>query len=475
MALTISKEQLQASICEDSFYEFLKYFWDTIIPEDPVYNWHVKYLCDELQKMAERVFAGEHKEYDLIINIPPGSTKSTICSVMFPAWVWTRMPTARMICGSYAHMLSLNLSRLSRIVVQSEKYTTLWPDFCLTSDQNTKGYFVTNAGGGRLATGTGGSITGFHAHFILVDDPIDPNAAMSEADLKSSNNWMRETLPTRKVDKALTPIILIMQRIHQDDPTGSRLERSDGTDVKHICLPAELSKNVSPKILRKRYIDGLLDPVRLSAKILKENKSELGEFGYAGQFGQDPIPRGGGMFKTHCFKIIHGINPANIVDIVRYWDKAGSQDRGCYTVGAKIAKLTNGRFTVLDVVRGQWSSEIRESKIKQTAEMDGINVRIGLEQEGGSGGKESAEATIRNLAGYRVFLDRPTGDKVFRADPYSVQVNIENVDLMKGEWNQEYINELSFFPHGKYKDQVDASSGAFNSLTAKKKVIKVGR
>ena len=152
---------------------------------------------------------------------------------------------------------------------------------------------------------------------------------------------------------------------------------------------------------------------------------------------------------------------------VRYWDKAGSEGVGAFTVGVRMHKLANDTLLIDDVIRGQWASEERERIIKQTAQADGQNVIIGIEQEPGSGGKESAEATIRNLAGFSCFKECPTGDKIFRADPFSVQVNNGNVQMLVGDWNHTYTEELRFFPFSTYKDQVDASSGAFNRLTGK--------
>jgi len=133
-----------------------------------------------------------------------------------------------------------------------------------------------------------------------------------------------------------------------------------------------------------------------------------------------------------------------------------------------MSRLKNGMFIVEDVKRGRWSSEHRERIIQQTAEVDGKKVHVVVEQEPGSGGKESAENTIRNLAGWLVERDRPTGDKALRADPLSVQVNNGNVMLRVADWNKLYKEEFELFPNSTYKDQVDASSGAFNFLIRKK-------
>ena len=474
---SFSEIDLVRSICEESFFEFLKEFWDTIIPEEPVWNWHVEYMCSQLQQMAERVFLNESKRYDLIVNISPGSTKSTIASVAFPAWTWTRMPTARHICGSHAFALGMDLSRKCRDIIQVQdrrhgkpSYQDCWPHLQLREDQNTKGYFANTMGGMRKSVTVGGkSPVGFHGHFLIIDDPIDPQKVLSDAEIKNANDWMNETLPSRKVDKNITPMILIMQRLHQNDPTGNRLSKGeDGGKVKHVCLPADMEEGyeVKPRFLRRRYVNGLMDPHRMSRDVLKEARSQLGEFGYSGQYGQSPVPLGGSMFKTDRIVIDDQPHETRMKKRVRFWDKAGTAGGGAYTVGALLGIDSDDRYWVLDIVRGQWDSSEREWVIEQTAHLDGKKVVIGIEQEPGSGGKESAESTVRRLAGFRIRVDRPTGDKAWRADPFSSQVNGHNVSIARADWNNIFLEELRFFPASTYKDQVDAASGAFNLIAS---------
>ncbi len=471
--MNLTETDITASICRESFYEFLVEFWDVMVPERMIDNWHIKYLCDILQEMAERVFKGLSKTHDLIVNVPPGQTKSTIFSVAFPAWTWIRFPTARHICGSHAYDLGMDLSRKCRdIVLTTERrdhkssYADCFPDIRMKDDQNTKGYFANTMGGMRKSVTAGGkSPIGFHAHFLIIDDPIDPQKAVSEVEIKTANDWMNETLPSRVIDKRITPIILIQQRLHQNDQTGNWLSKSKSEgDLLHICLPADCSEfEVKPKGINSRYRDDLLDPIRLPRSVLKQIRMK-GEYAYASQYGQNPVPLGGGMFRVDRIRIDRPPIDRYLRKVVRYWDKAATAGDGAYTVGAKIAKDTDGKFWILDIVRGQWDSSERERTIAQTAEMDGRKVQVGVEQEPGSGGKESAEATVRMLAGYWVRLDRPSGNKALRADPFSSQVNAHNVSIAKGEWNHDYIEELRYFPMGTFKDQVDASSGGFNML-----------
>jgi len=461
--------ELESSVCRDSLWQFVRRFWPTVIPENLIYNWHMEALCNVLQEAAERVFQGERRRHDLVVNIPPGTSKSSIVSVFFPAWCWIRMPSCKTICTSYSYHLAMDLSRKSRDVVQSDKWIRLFGDIQLREDQNTKGYFANAHGGSRYAVGTNGTVTGFHGHFLIIDDPIDPHGVISKPVLDTANRFTTETLATRKIDKAITVTILVMQRLHQSDPAAEMLKRgkTGGGDVWHINLPAEIlegrEEDVRPQDYLSHYQDGLLDPARLPREVLKQMEINMGPFAYAGQMLQTPVPRGGGMFSTEKIEIVDP--PVRFKRRIRYWDKAGSKDTGAYTVGALIGLDMTGRYWILDVVRGQWEVHAREAKILQTAQADGADVEIGVEQEPGSGGKDSMTLTIQNLAGFRVKADRPTGDKILRAEPFAGQVNGGNVYMAPGLWNRFYLDELQYFPHSATKDQVDASSGGFNLLT----------
>lgn len=477
--ILVSEHAALASLVRSSFYHFVKEFWDIVVEEEPVFNWHIKYICDELQKVAERVFADLPKEYDLVINVPPGSTKSTICSVMLPAWCWARMPSSKFIYASYAQQVAMKDSLKTRDIIRSERYQKCFPEIQLRDDEDTKHHFTNTRTGFRLCAGVGGTITGFHGHFLVVDDPLNPEEAASETELKSATRWMRTTLPSRKVDKKVSVTILIQQRLHEADPSGDMLERDRGRGkVKHIKLPAELVRNprdgqytVRPLELAEYYTDGLFDPVRMPREVLEEQQAVLGSYGYASQFLQDPVPLGGALFKVEMLKLVDTA-PKQFEQVVRSWDKAGTEDGGNWSAGVKIARDKHGFYWVLDVVRGQWEATRREQTIRMTGELDGDDVETVLEIEGGSGGKESGEYTVRNtMAGFRVLAYHPTGDKVSRAFPFASQVGAGNVYVLKRDWTHAFIEELRFFPFGKYDDQVDASSGGFNRVSRRKKIV----
>ena len=480
-----------------SFYKFLLCLWPEYSQEVFKDNWHIKLLCDILQEMAENVGKGLPKLYDLLVNIPPGTTKTAICSIFFPAWCWTRWYWMRFIMFSYSAPLSLESAEYSRDLIRSDLFKKIYPELSIKQDKDIKsnyrivkeienpdGTTSKKAGGNRLSTSIDGIGTGFHGHINIWDDILNPKEAVSEAELANVRLFLDQTLPTRKVDKKVSVTIGIMQRLAQGDPTGHLLEKKK-KKIKHLCLPGELGpyeQYVKPPELKKYYVDGLLDPVRMPRDVLEELEDELGQYGYAGQIGQNPTPPAGGMFKVdHFAKVTSMPALVSIVKSVRFWDKAGTvpdpkkKNKPAWTVGTLMHHLANGKWLVSDVVRGQWASEEREDIIESTAEADGTRVEVWYEQEPGSGGKESAESTTKNLAGFSAHAEIPKGDKVFRADPYSVQVNKGNVQLLAGDWNAEFIKEHRFFPFSTYKDQVDSAGAAFAKLAGRKEVKVYGR
>ena len=255
-----------------------------------------------------------------------------------------------------------------------------------------------------------------------------------------------------------------------------------------LVSPPELIKYY--KMDETGYPHPVMDPRRLNGLHLKEFRKILGEYGYAGQFLQDPVPLSGGTFDITKMKIEEAA-PAQFVRLVRGWDKAATKDAGAYSCGVLIGLDRQGDYWILDVVRGQWTPRDREAMIMQTAQMDAagahgrlwdhdsrapVAVEIIIEKEGGSGGVESSDNSIRNLVGFRVLGKRVTGKKEERAYYYASQVGVQDhVHVLNNPtWTKEYLQELRFFPHSKFKDQVDASSLAFNRIARQKRRIGAG-
>lgn len=473
--------KVYAEKCKRSFAFFVQHFWQEIEPEPLIWNWHLQVFCDELEVVYRRVFERKPKLYDLVVNVPPGTSKSRIFTIMAPVWGWINDDTLKFINGSYAIDLSLEHADASRDIIKSRRFQLYFPLVQIRQDKDVKGNYHTRRRGSRYATSVGGTVTGMHAHIITIDDPLNPKKAASEKELQAANHWMEQTLSTRKINKEVTPTILVMQRLSELDPAGMLLEKAKKEGgvkkaVRHICLPGEIIEGLGalhPPELAVHYVDGVMDVRRMNRQVLRELEADLGQYGYAGQILQRPAPPGGGMFKVERLRVIHGLEDKYIERVIRYWDNAGTSAKdsrsAAFTAGVKMAKLKPNNpyaadYCVMDVVRGQWESEEREQVKLITARQDGVRVHIYQEQEPGSSGKDVARATVKHLAGFVVHPEPASGDKVRRADPFSVQVNWGNVVMLHGDWNTDYTDELKVFPFGRRKDQVDSSSGAFNKL-----------
>lgn len=453
---------IERELCSRSLAEFVKSAWPVLEPGQPyIHGWHVDAICEHLEAIT-------HGELNrLLINIPPGTMKSTLVSVFWPAWEWgpCGLPSTRFIGASHELGLAIRDARKMRRLVTSEWYQQRWPTKLL-GDQNEKMFFENSETGFRQACAVK-SMTGRRGDRVAWDDPHSVEAALSVAERETALRVFQETLPTRLNNPDSSAIVIVMQRLHEEDVSGFIL--SDDYGYEHLCLPMEFEPDrkcvTSIGFEDPRKEEGeLLFPGRFPADVVERDKKLMGSYAVAGQFQQRPAPRGNGFFEWSMIEIVDAA--PRITRAVRYWDKAGTQDGGAYTAGVKIGLGEDGCYYILDVVRGQWAALARERTIKACAQIDGLGVETWIEQEPGSGGKESAESTIRNLAGFNIRAERPSGDKALRATPLSVQVEAGNVKMVKAPWNKDYLDEMKMFPVGKYKDQIDASSGAFNKLTS---------
>lgn len=458
---------IEREACRRSLVEFVRSAWKVLEPGQPyVHGWHVEAIAEHLQAITD----GEINR--LLINVPPGTMKSMLTGVFWPAWEWGPRGHAYIRCigASHEQGLAIRDNMKMRRLVASEWYQQRWP-ITLTGDQNAKVKFENTETGFRQACAVG-SMTGNRGDRVIWDDPHSVEAALSDAHRETALRVFQETLPTRLNSPEHSAIIVVMQRLHENDVSGHIIESELGYE--HLMLPMEFEPErrctTSLGFTDPRTEEGeLLFPERFPAAVVERDKKAMGSFAVAGQFQQRPAPRAGGFFAWENLKIVDAT--PRLERIVRYWDKAGTEGGGAWTAGVKMGLAEDGRWYVLGVTRGQWAAPMRERTIRQTAETDSNFVTIWIEQEPGSGGKESAESTIRNLAGFSCYAERPTGEKALRAEPYSVQVEAGNVLLLRGDWNEAFIAEHKTFPVGKYKDQVDATSGAFNKLAGSRDIF----
>lgn len=461
-------EQARAEKCRRSLFYFVKEFWEVVIQETPIWNWHIPYICEELQKLSENIKLRKPKLYDIIINIPPGTTKSTIVSVMYPAWLWTIDPSLRIISNSYSGDLSLELATKSKDIIECEKYRIYFPYVNIRPDKSGKQHYENERGGFRYATSTGATVTGFHAHIIINDDPVNPKQANSDV-MRVTANEHTKTLSSRKVNKENSPTVTIMQRLHEDDVTGYLL-RKKGEQIKHICLPAELSDNVKPSDVRERYIDGLLDPVRLNREVLDEAKIDLGSIQYAGQYDQSPIIEGGNIVKREWFKKIS----FSEFKSMRFNETMHFYLDTAY--GAKKTHTDNDPSGILAACRiGQYIYLYDAKKVYK--EMPDL-LRFLPEYMATNGGDKKSilhvEPKANGLSVVQMLMEltsvnvkttpSPTDSKEVRFRAISTRIECGRVVMVEGDWNEQFLEEVCGFPNARHDEYVDILGYAINDL-----------
>lgn len=421
----------------------------------------------------EKVLTGQIKR--LMIFAPPQHGKSELVSIRFPAFWLGHRPDDPVILASYGASLAERHSSEARAAVESQEYKAVFTETRTRQDSRSKQLWrIQDHRGGLLAAGVGGPITGHGAMLGIIDDPFENwRQAQSLTVRNHVWDWWKGTFRTRIWEDGA--IILVMTRWHEDDLAG-RLLSEQGDRWTLLRLPAiaetQQERDASNKLLGLptgepdplgRKPGEALCPQRFSREALIAIRFDVGSLVWYAEYVGVPRAPEGTKFKRAWFggKIVEAVPTEG--RRVRYWDKGGTQGGGDYTTGL-LMNEHEGRFFVEDIVRGQWSDYERDKTIRQTAEMDGRAVEVWLEQEPGSGGKDSTNATIRKLAGFNVHAHRPSGDKEVRAGPFAAQCEAGNVFLKRAHWNAQYISELAAFPNGTNDDQVDASSGAFNRL-----------
>jgi predicted phage terminase large subunit-like protein len=414
----------------------------------PTWTWSWRHLA-YLQAQLERVTDGEIKR--LIIQMPPRHGKSETATVRYPIYRLNMDPELRVIVGAYNATLAGKFSRKARRLAEHA-------GVALSDERTAVEDWETSAGGGMRAVGVGGGVTGQGGDLIIVDDPVkNREEAESEVYREKVWTWYTDDLYTR-----LEPggaLVLIMTRWHMDDLAGRILASEDGPNWTVVNLPALA---IEDDALGRAQGEALC-PERYDEVALASIRAVMGEYSFAALYQQDPRPRDGNMFPRSKVEIVDAV-PADVKRRVRYWDKGGGPT-GDPTAGVRMA--TNAERTVFyveDVVHVRLNIDDRNRLMRQTAELDGQGVRGWVEQEPGSGGKESAQLTVRVMAGFPYFFEPVSGDKVERADPLAAQWQAGNIKLVRGKWNKAYLDEMESFPSGTHDDQVDASSGAFNKL-----------
>lgn len=460
-----STAEIKAELCRRSLFYFVKEFWSEIIPEIPVWNWHIEFFCKEAEKIINNLKLRLPNEGDRIINVPPGSTKTIIWSVMVPAWAWTVDPTLRILGTSYSEDSAISPAVKARDIISSDKYRSYFPYVEIRKDQNSKTDYQNSRGGQRYSTGIGGTITSKHFHLIIIDDPLNPKQAASQAECATACADIDSTLTTRKVDKAVTCTVLIMQRLSENDPTAHLLSKQEkGKRIIHICLPAELRDGVIPERLGANYKNGLLDPVRLSENILKDALIDLGAASYAGQFAQRPAPAGGLIWQKWFIPVDDDKFPDKrfMIQYGTDWDTAYTKDddnaASAYVTAGKI-----GSNIYIDDFGWEWlefPQLIHYMKTKPSPHYI----------EAKASGKSARQTLVANGVVAIEVAIKGGNDKIARANMATpiaeagfVHVRKSMIDKLYHDPKQGILN----FPRGKFKDLADVLGQSLQRLSRK--------
>ncbi len=462
----------ERAVCAGSLASFARLAWPILEPATPLkWGWALDSICAHL----EAVTAGEIKR--LLMNVPPGSMKSLLTGVIWPAWEWGPLgrQSIRYLATAHKQDLAVRDNMKARRLIQSHWYQRLWP-VMLTSDQNAKTKFENAATGFREAMAFT-SMTGSRGDRVLLDDPHSVDDANSPTKLDGDILTFREALPSR-VNNDESAIIIIMQRLHERDVSAVALDLS----YEHLCIPMRYEPGRSRHVIGKpdpRANDGeLMFPERFSERQVQELEKSLGAYASAGQLQQRPAPREGGLFKRSWFKFAHAM-PAGHRRRVRAWDlaatKKATSNNPDWTAGLIMSRGEDGSFLIEGVERLRGSPMEVKAAVKGRAVTDGPSVTIRIPQDPGQAGKAQAEDFVRDLAGYPVKTVPPTGDKATRATPAAAQAEAGNLSILvtgdpdRDVWIEPFLAEVTMFPGAAHDDQVDAMSDALNELAIVKR------
>lgn len=344
---------IEKAYCESSLSNFVHQAWSILDPGMPlVWGPHMDAICMHL----EAITSGQINR--LLINIPPGTSKSSLVSIYWPAWEWTKRPEMRFIGASHEQSLAIRDSTKMRRLVMSEWYQKLWP-ISLMGDNNQKLSFENDRTGFRQAAVVG-SMTGRRGDRVVWDDPHSAEDAHSKAALKEAERIFRETLPTRLVSPEKSSIVIVMQRLAVNDISGVILEDPNHYGYTHLCLPMEYEPHRHCKTDIgwedwRRTEGDLLFPDRFPLEVVERDKKLMGSYAIAGQFQQRPSPLGGGIIKSEWFKS-YSVLP-NIRYQTIYADTAQKTgERNDYSVFECWGRGDDGRIYLIDMIRGKWEA-----------------------------------------------------------------------------------------------------------------------
>lgn len=459
-----TEEECLLEYAERHLHSFVEQAWHVVEPAHPfVDGWHIRAICEHL----EAVTKGQIR--NLIINVPPRHTKSTLVSVMWPAWEWISNATTRWVYFSYASGLSIRDSVRCRYVIQSYWYQQRWGNrFQLTSDQNAKERFENNRRGFRLASSIGGQGTGEGGDRLVIDDPHNVKTIESDVIRQGVLDWADHVLPTRRNDPKRSALVAIMQRSHENDFVGHYKEQ--GYDCEYLVLPAEFEESTrcstSIGFIDPRIEEGqLIWSERFGKPEVDALKRELGSYASAAQLQQRPSPAGGGIFKRAWFEpYMYYARPERFDSIYQSWDMAFKDLKSSDYVSGGIWGICGADVYLLDRVNEQLNF------VKTCAAVERLGIRA-VQFGAPASHAKYVEDKANGPAVINYLHDKvpgmiavtPEGSKISRANAVSPMCEAGNVHLPHpsiAPWVDEYLGEMCAFPMAAHDDDVDMTTQA---------------
>jgi predicted phage terminase large subunit-like protein len=446
------KEEVARKHAERNLPAFIEQAWHvTEAGTRYIDNWHIHLIGEYMQA----VNSGQIRR--LIINMPPRHMKSIEATVCYPAWTWTRNPEKRFIKISYADTLSRKHNVLTRDIICSPWFRKNWGEvFALKDDVNRQNEFKNTKNGFMFSTSVGGSLTGEGGDVIIIDDPQDPDAANSEAERNSTVAFFRNKLLTRLNDPQKGAIIIIMQRLHENDLTGHIL--TEGLNYEHLCLPALAPERTivnfpvsGKKIIREE--GDMLNPKRFNKEVLDDLKRSMGSVQFAGQFQQTPVPDEGIIFKREWLNKRYRELPAG-AQIIQSWDLPFKNSEASAKCAGIVMARKGAELFFVDCVNDKMSFTDSVAAIKSlTAKHPRARAKV---VEDKANGPAIISFLQKDIPGMIPF--NPKGSKEDRALSVAPYFEAGNVYFPDGaHWVSDLTTDLRSFPNGRFKDTVDAT------------------
>ena len=456
-----------SSILRQDFTSFIGKVFSTINPGiEYEHNWHIDLLADYLTSVEK----GEIKR--LIINIPPRALKSVCVSVAWPAWILGHDPTKRIMVASYAQSLSIKHSLDTRLVMSSDWYISLFPHTKLSKKHNLKSKFMTTKHGFRMATSVGGMSTGEGGDMLIIDDPHNPSHIHSTKRRQHVVDWYEQTFSSRLNSKKKGAVVLVMQRLHEEDLCGYLLSNGPKT-WRLLCLPVSADESITYEFGGNlyEYLSGSsMHNTRYDHTILEKIRDEMGRDNFMAQYMQKPIASSNAILKYEdmCWYDKLEQEPDYIV---QSWDTAiKTSDQSDYTVCTTWAVIAE-HYYLMDMFRGKLAYPELKNKVRALYER--FNARIILIEDKGSG--QSIIQDMRAEGVQCIMAIKPKFDKITRFASVVPLFQSSIVKLPRYIDNAA-LKELTSFPNVRHDDIVDSISqflGYMKKTSAKQSGVRI--